>query len=157
MGDFVNLNLGSGQARLEGFINIDMNPDMNPDICCDVIEGLPFEDSSVDFVRAYDFLEHIPLGKTVKVVEEIYRVLKPGGIFDSHTPDAEHGQGAFQDPFHLSFWVKNTWLYFSNDLFRSLYCIKAKFRIDGIVRIPEVVTPEMDIYHLRVIAIAVKE
>jgi predicted SAM-dependent methyltransferase len=152
----MRVNLGSGQAKLEGYINVDNRADMNPDVCCNVIEGLPFGDSSVDEVRAFDFLEHIPLGSTVKVVEEIYRVLNPGGLFDSHTPDAEHGQGAFQDPFHLSFWVKNSWLYFSDDLFRSLYRVKAKFRIDKIQRIPEKVTPDMDIYHLRVLAVAIK-
>lgn len=152
----VKINLGSGQQKLEGFINIDNRLEMSPDVCCDVIAGLPFADSSVDMVRAWDFLEHIPLGKTVSVIEEIYRVLKPGGIFDSHTPDASRGQGAFQDPTHISFWVKNSWLYYSNDLFRSLYNVKAKFQIDSINEIPDAGNDHNGVYHLHVIATAIK-
>jgi predicted SAM-dependent methyltransferase len=149
----MKLNLGSGQAKLEGYVNIDNRAEMDPDVVCDVIEGLPYPDNSVEIVRAWDFLEHIPLGKTVQVIEEIYRVLVPGGVFDSHTPDASRGQGAFQDPSHVSFWVKNSWLYYSNDLFRSLYNVKAKFQIESINRVPDDSNDPDGIYHLRVVAI----
>ena len=133
----MNLNLGSGQARLPGFINIDNRPEMFPDVCCDVIEGLPYPDNSVDYVLANDFLEHIPIGKTIRVIEEIYRVLKPDGIFESSTPDAEFGSlCAFQDPTHCSFWVENSWNYYTDDAHRSLYGIKAKFHIEHLYRDP---------------------
>jgi len=69
------------------------------------------------------------LGKTIGVIEEIFRVLKPGGKFESFTPDAEYGQGAFQDPTHISFWTENSWLYFSDEGYRDLYGIKANFKI----------------------------
>jgi predicted SAM-dependent methyltransferase len=157
MEGFVNLNLGSGQGKINDpeWINIDNRSEMNPDLCCDVTKGLPFKNNSVDFVRCFDILEHIPAGKDcVNLIEEIYRVLKPGGIFHSHTPDAEFGQAAFQDPFHISFWVKNSWLYYSHDAFRSLYGIKAKFRIDSIIRHPEL-SPDCDVYHLEVTAVKI--
>ena len=129
MGD-TKINLGSGFRKLEGgFINIDNRPETNPDMVLDVTEGLPFGDDSVDTVVAKDFLEHIPIGKVVPLIEEIYRVLKPGGSFISVTPDAEHGQGAWQDPHHVSFWVENSWLYYSDNLYRGLYGIKANFEI----------------------------
>jgi ubiquinone/menaquinone biosynthesis C-methylase UbiE len=41
-------------------------------------EQLPFEDSSMDMVFSSHVLEHIPNQK--KALEEIYRVLKPGGL-----------------------------------------------------------------------------
>ena len=41
-------------------------------------EQLPFEDSSMDMVFSSHVLEHIPNQK--KALEEIYRVLKPGGF-----------------------------------------------------------------------------
>jgi len=44
---------------------------------------LPFKSASFDVVTAMDFLEHVELPE--KVVEEISRVLKPGGIFFFHT------------------------------------------------------------------------
>ena len=153
----MKINLGSGQQNLEGYVNIDNRKEVNPDLCCDIVEGIPIDDNSVDYVRAFDVLEHIPIGKTIKAIEEIYRVMKHGAIFESYTPDAQFGLGAFQDPFHVSFWVKNSWLYYSEDVFRTLYGIKAKFRIDEITRIPVEITSVDDIVHLHVIAVAIKE
>ena len=111
---------------MDGWINIDNRPEVEPDLVCDVIQGLPFPDNHVDAILATDFLEHIPIGKTVQVVEEIYRVLKPGGKFESWTPSTD-GRGAFQDPTHCSFWNRNSWLYYMEDEYRDLYGIKAAF------------------------------
>lgn len=44
---------------------------------------LPFEDKSFDVVTSMDFLEHVE--EPLKVVNEISRVLKPGGLFIFHT------------------------------------------------------------------------
>jgi len=120
------LNLGSGFRPMDGYINIDLQERCNPDMVCDVTQGLPFCDEDVAEVRAFDFLEHIPLGKSVAVIEEIWRVLVPGGLFEHMTPSTD-GRGAFQDPTHLSFWNINSWLYFVDDAHRNLYGIKAKF------------------------------
>lgn len=111
---------------MENYINIDNRAEVEPDVVCDVAEGLPYPDSSVDRVRAVDFLEHIPIGKTVGVLEEIWRVLKPDGIFEHFTPSTD-GRGAFQDPTHVSFWNINSWAYYMDDTYRDLYGIKAKF------------------------------
>jgi len=107
-------------------VNIDFRSEVNPDQVIDVTKGLPFDDNSVEEVRAHDFLEHVPIGKTIFVVEEIFRVLKPGGKLEHFTPSTD-GRGAFQDPTHQSFWNINSWLYFMNDEYRQLYGIKAKF------------------------------
>ena len=163
----LNLNLGCGFDHKKGYINIDNRVEVSPDLVCDIIPseytnhnydivrrgGLPYGDNSVDMVRAYDFLEHIPTGKTIGVIDEIWRVLKPGGKFESLTPDAEYGQGAFQDPTHISFWVENSWLYFSEPNARALYNIKANFEIKTLERIQ---TGDR-VYHLHVIAEAIKD
>jgi len=44
---------------------------------------LPFPDASFEVVTAMDFLEHVE--HPAKVIEEISRVLKPGGLFFYHT------------------------------------------------------------------------
>ena len=126
MGLNMKLNLGSGLNPLAGYINIDNRPEVKPDAVCDVQQGLPYDDNSIDEVRAHDFLEHIETGKTISVIEEIYRVLKPGGRFSISIPSTD-GRGAFQDPTHKSFWNINTWLYFTDDRYRELYGIKADF------------------------------
>lgn len=147
------INLGCGYAHKEGYVNIDNRPEVNPDLLADVLEGLPFDDNSLDEVRAYDFLEHIPIGQTIQVITEIWRVLKPGGVFESYTPDAENGQGAFQDPTHLSYWVENSWLYYSSQSYRDLYGIEANFIIYPIERLKS----GNNTVHLHVTAKAIKE
>jgi predicted SAM-dependent methyltransferase len=122
----IKLNLGCGQRKIAGYINVDIRPEMNPDLVCD-IKNMPFGDSTVSEVRAYDILEHIPMGQTREVIEEIYRVLTPDGLFEHFTPDCTKGQGAFQDPYHISFWCPNSFLYYMEDALRNLYDIKAKF------------------------------
>jgi predicted SAM-dependent methyltransferase len=82
MGDTVKLNLGCGYRHIEGFINIDYRKECNPDILHDLTEHFNFNDNSVDEIRAMDILEHIPIGKVAPLIEEIYRVLKPGGRLD---------------------------------------------------------------------------
>lgn len=135
-------------------MNIDCEARCQPDVLCDIIEGLPYDDGSIEEVRAWDVLEHIPIGKTVQVVEDIYRILRPGGLFESLTPDAEHGQGAFQDPTHQSFWVENSWLYYSHPAYRRLYDIRAEFYP---IEIKRIATDEWNrVYHLHVKAIAKK-
>ncbi len=166
----LKLNLGCGYKKLVGFVNIDIRPEVSPDIICNVIpgkeieftlnseskgahktNGLPYEDNSVDYIRADNFLEHIPIGSVIPVIEEIWRVLKPGAVFESLTPSTD-GRGAFQDPMHVSFWNRNSWFYYSDDDCRNLYGIKAKFDLSQV----EDINGEMGIIFTRVIAKAVK-
>ncbi|HNQ86932.1 MAG TPA: methyltransferase domain-containing protein [Deltaproteobacteria bacterium] len=125
----MKLNLGSGFRPMDGYINLDKSPRTNPDMLHDLCDGLPYEDNSVEEVRAHDILEHIPIGKTVYVIEEIWRVLVPNGVLEIVIPSTD-GRGAFQDPTHVSFWNINSWLYYIDDLHRDLYGIKAKFSIE---------------------------
>jgi len=122
----LKLNLGCGFRHLDGYVNIDNRQKCSPDMLWDVINGLPYPDNSVDEVMAVDFLEHIPTAFVPAVIHEIWRVLKPGGKFESKTPSTD-GRGAFQDFTHKSFWNINSWFYFMDDDHRDLYGIEAKF------------------------------
>jgi len=83
---------------------------------------IPFGDSIFDYCTAYDFLEHIPRTQTVRsrltrkpktdfpfirVMNEIYRVLAPGGYFLHSTP-AYPAKQAFQDPTHVNIITEDT-------------------------------------------------
>lgn len=70
----------------------------------------PFPDSSIGAFRAADFLEHLP--NKLATMREIYRCLAPGGWLLSSTPDAA-GSGAHQDPTHCSYWVENSFRYYT--------------------------------------------
>ena len=148
----MQLNLGSGNKKQDGYINIDNRSECEPDLLCDVTEGLPFPDSTVDCVRAWDFLEHIPIGKTIFVMDEIWRVLKPGGVLNVYVPSTD-GRGAFQDPTHVSFWNQNSFLYYTDDDYRKLYNIRAKFQ--GFVKNIES-NPKLKIWHVKASLRAVK-
>jgi SAM-dependent methyltransferase len=53
--------------------------------------ALPFADGSFDFVVSLDFLGHVPLRQKERVLEEIRRVLRPGGrtlhYIETHSND----------------------------------------------------------------------
>ncbi|MBA3985010.1 MAG: class I SAM-dependent methyltransferase [Flavobacteriales bacterium] len=64
--------------------------DVKADIC-----NLPFEDNSFDFILCNHVLEHIPDDK--KAMQELYRILKPGGTGIFQIPQ-ELGRGiTFED------------------------------------------------------------
>lgn len=152
----IRLNLGCGQEKIDGYENIDNDPSVKPDVLFDIAEnglGLWLNDS-IDEVRAFDFLEHIPLGKTIYVVDEIWRVLKHGGKFEHFTPSTD-GRGAFQDPMHLSFWNINSWYYFCPEMLsgKRFYNIKAKFAVERLADL----TTDKNVIHTHGIMRANKE
>ena len=149
----MKLNIGCGHRKIDGYVNIDNRESVKPDIVADLSGGFPFKSDSIDEVRAHDFLEHIPLGKTIGVIEEIFRVLKPDGFFDHSTPSTD-GRGAFQDPTHLSFWNINSWIYFCNPAW-NIYDMKARF---GVIKLEDKVTDEsLNIIHTHGLMYAMKE
>lgn len=84
----MKLNLGSGLTKIPGFLNVDSNPLCKPDILADVEKKLPFEDSSVDEIRAYHIFEHI--NDFFGFVQELYRICKHKAIIDIEVPHPRH-------------------------------------------------------------------
>lgn len=121
------LDLGGGHNSPEGYQSVDLE---GGDIIHDLSTGLPFEDNSIGVVRAFDFLEHMPHCRdsscdhgavsrkfcTVGIMNEIHRVLVPGGLLLSATPSSD-GRGAFMDPSHTSFWSPNSFWYYTDKNF----------------------------------------
>lgn len=103
------IDLGGGLNKPEGYISIDLRD--TGDIKADLRRGIPLADNSVGVVRAKDLLEHLP--DKVQTMNEIYRVLVPGGWLLSLTPTTD-GRGAFQDPTHCSYWNSNSFWYYTN-------------------------------------------
>jgi SAM-dependent methyltransferase len=123
----VSLDLGCGATPRNTFnadvaYGIDVRDDADAKVVrADlVLERIPFEDSFFDFVEAHDFLEHMPRliyapqrrYPFVELMNEIWRVLKPGGRFLSVTPAFPH-PAAFFDPTHVNYITAETFpMYF---------------------------------------------
>jgi SAM-dependent methyltransferase len=89
------------------------------------LEQIPHSESSFDSISAFDFLEHVPRvlanpdGRGtrfpfVELMDEIHRVLRPGGRFYALTP-AYPSPEAFQDPTHVNIITDGTWRYFCGE------------------------------------------
>lgn len=98
-GKIMKLNIGSGYKRIEGFMNVDHDPLTGADFCFNIEQDpWPFEDSSVDEVRAHHILEHLGEG-FFHVMKEMYRVCKHTAIIDVIVPHHRHDH-FFGDPTH---------------------------------------------------------
>lgn len=107
----MKINLGCGKKKKEGFINVDIISDA--DMYVDLESGcLPFDDDSVDEIEADQVFEHIR--NFIPLMNEIHRVLKPGGRLRANMPLAGTVQ-AFQDPTHVRFFVPETFAYWAKD------------------------------------------
>ncbi|MEY8878676.1 MAG: class I SAM-dependent methyltransferase [Leptothrix sp. (in: b-proteobacteria)] len=103
-----------------------------------VVEPIPFPDNSFDYVTAHDFLEHVPRliyvpqrrNAFIEVMNEVYRVLKPGGVFLSFTPAYPHS-AAFCDPTHVNVITEETFPnYFDNQrCWAVIYGFTGRFEI----------------------------
>lgn len=137
-GQTSSLDIGSGPVPKNPFdanacFGADLRAnDANNVVYSDLSQGaLPFEDEKFDYVTAFDVLEHIPRvslrnGETVFpfiiLMNEIFRVLKPGGVFLNCQP-VFPGKSAFQDPTHVNLMSEDTMDYY--------FCSKAWARIYG--------------------------
>ncbi len=53
----------------------------------DLRDPIPIEDGSIDLFQAEDVFEHIELSAIPEIFVEIYRILKPSGLFRFSVPD----------------------------------------------------------------------
>jgi SAM-dependent methyltransferase len=93
------------------------------------LEPIPYPSGFFDSVSAYDFLEHVPRilptadGRGtrfpfVELMNEIWRVLRDGGLFYGYTPAYPHGS-AFQDPTHVNILTDESAIYFTRPDFKA--------------------------------------
>lgn len=82
----VKLNLGAGDDRRDGYVNVDLRADV-ADVVCDVRKLEHWGDATVDEILAEDLLEHFPAGETNVILEEWARALKPGGTLTVKVPN----------------------------------------------------------------------
>lgn len=93
----MKLNLGCGNKKREGYVNVDACGE--PDVVCDLsVFPWPWADGSVDEVFSEHFLEHVQ--DYEKTILEIHRILKPGGVIWFKVPH-------FRNP--MAIWHLHKW------------------------------------------------
>lgn len=80
-------NFGCGDNKIDGFINVDINPDFKPDVVMDFLKPLPIESKSVSEIVLYHVIEHIPESKHLKLLLEFHRILKENGTLVISYPE----------------------------------------------------------------------
>ena len=146
-----SLDLGGGNTPRNPFdakevfvIDLNGEPSVYHRIADLTINCIPFKDELFDYVTAYDFLEHIPRTiylpnfdgsprlkyPFVDLMSEVWRVLKPGGLFLSSTPCIPYG-AAFQDPTHVNYITPETFAEYFDDekTWAKMYGFKGAFKI----------------------------
>lgn len=110
----IRLDIGGGANPNPGFVNIDMLPLKEVDIVWDLEQTpWPLMAECVMTATASHVLEHIDphKGVFIKVMDEIWRVLKPEGQFAFVVPHGE-SPGFIQDPTHCNPMNETTMHYF---------------------------------------------
>jgi len=83
------LNIGCGRRYHRDWVNLDLESNDSNVIRHDVNKGIPFEQGHFDAVYHSHILEHLDPGDGQKLIQECYRVLKPGGVLRIVVPDLE--------------------------------------------------------------------
>jgi SAM-dependent methyltransferase len=126
MSEPVKLHLGCGQVYKPGWVNCDLNRDVRADVYFDLDAfPWPFRDDFADEILLDQVMEH--LADTLKVMTEIHRVLKPGGIVRIQVPYAK-SDCAFQDPTHRQFFTERTMDYFTENCPYNYYT-RCRFKL----------------------------
>lgn len=109
------LQLGAGQNILAGWFNTDYFPRKNI-FFLDATKKIPAPENSFDYVFSEHHIEHIHYKEAVSMAKEIFRILKPGGIFRVCTPDLNTYLKSYFEPNPLNNlfisgilnnWIKN--------------------------------------------------
>lgn len=83
----IRLDLGCGNNKAQGFTGVDKFKTDSTDVIHDLlVYPWPFEDASVEEIHCSHFFEHIAGMDRPRFMEEVYRVLTPGGKATFITP-----------------------------------------------------------------------
>jgi len=84
------LNLGCGQFKKPGYLNVDFNEAFEPDLLVDLtVFPFPFRDEQFTLIEADHVLEH--LDDPFETMRELHRILAPGGRLIVRVPHFSRG------------------------------------------------------------------
>ena len=107
------LDIACGQNKMPDHFGVDIAPGENVDMVWD-LENFPWPipDNSVDEAVCNHYIEHTK--DLIKFMNEVYRILKPGGRVHFRAP-YYNSMRAWQDPTHTRAISEATFLYYNKD------------------------------------------
>ena len=107
-----------GDYNPQEYIGVDIAKLPGVDIVCNITQGLPFKNETLDEIVCVHVLEHI---KNLKIImKEFYRILKPYGVLKIWVPHC-FSPGAFGDSTHVRFFTFETFTQFDKRSTGSYY------------------------------------
>lgn len=113
----MKIDVGGGKNCWPGWTNLD--PVHGEGLWKRVAQDAPWPTGActVTTIHASHVLEHIPAGQArIDVFNEAHRVLVPDGRFEVIVPLLCGTCHAVADPTHVSFWVRESFLYFTHQI-----------------------------------------
>lgn len=108
----MKIDIGGGLCPRPGYVNLDPVHGTG-EFRRRIQDGIPLADGSVEAAACSHLLEHIPAGaERIGAFNEVWRVLRPGALWEIAVP-LFGGWGAVADPTHVSFWVRESFDYFT--------------------------------------------
>lgn len=90
------LNWGCGTHPEPGWINSDRKQGPGIDISCEIRDGLPLADESLDYVVSIHALPEVPYADIAPALAELRRVLRAGGVLRLGLPSLERAVDAYR-------------------------------------------------------------
>jgi SAM-dependent methyltransferase len=115
----VSLDLGCGKNKKPGFIGVDSRQFEGVDRVVDLTGLWPWADGEVDEINASHVVEHFTAPQRIHVVNEMFRVLKPGGKATIIVPHWASCR-AYGDLTHQWPPVSEFWFYYLSKEWRSV-------------------------------------
>jgi SAM-dependent methyltransferase len=84
---FGNLGTNEKQFQIKEFLGLALHPKHDREIKHNALDTLPFENDSISKVQSQDVFEHLPYDSIPKIFDDIFRVMKTGGVFRLSVPD----------------------------------------------------------------------
>ncbi len=120
------LDLGCGEAKVEGALGVDSAALPGVDVVADLNEyPYPFADNSFDRVYLLDIIEHLP--DTIATMEEIHQICRPGGKVFVRVVNW-NSKYAAMDPTHVKSFTEHSFDFFGKREQRSYYSA-ARFNV----------------------------
>lgn len=98
------LHIGCGKVYFNGWINIDIGSE-KADLKHDIVNPLPYEDNTIDFIYNEHLIEHLTVQDGLVVLSDFYRVLKKGGVLRIATPNLDYVMFKY-----FFFWRRQNWI-----------------------------------------------